>query len=561
MGAYTNANSDTRSPTVTSETRNPWALLGRMPTTTNSLMPSTKLDAISVTTGSVKKRSLPCRPRMAKPDMTVPLLFFLFFQTEHTLAAPPAAQGPRDTQETRRRHTAHHSPAISTVFTFRRSRCTGTPPTMGEDMHHRARPRDKGTGMGLFSRHHDDDYVSPFDVDDSPAYISIDSQTSQVDEPAYQQPKIARSENTQTENARSKTTQSKSDRKPGGATKRQRRSWVAVIAIIVFALGSNLVAHIISAGGSSDSDDSSYSFKSPSQGNKPTRVKTGETTSFGNRKATVTIAKATTGPTDYDGHKTVIITYHWKNTGDANTTFGELAMDLQVYQSGIGLNKTYLYSRGGSSIEGYKTQSDDIKIAKGEESDATIAYQLNDATGDLYVVANQATRYHEGIVSAFKAPTSGTQYEQVQPDDIAPAPKATEAEKRKMKRISSYSGDALVSIDDVTTAPDDYQGRHTIIVTITWVNQSEANEPLSNAAKLTVTQDGSQLEMNYYTEPPLPQGYENMSFSRSVQPGVLAKATVSYVVEDPGQPVTVRLSSTYGGNDMVTKKMTPRKVE
>lgn len=466
-------------------------------------------------------------------------------------------------------------------------------------MHHRARPRDKGTGMGLFSRHHDDDYVSPFDVDDSPAYISIDSQTSQVDEPAYQQPKSGRispdadrrrpagkpaapspadepdgpartgagdaplnpSYNGHPYRGGYGHVQSKSDRKPGGATKRQRRSWVAVIAIIVFALGSNLVSHIISTGGSSDSDDSSYSFKSPSQDNKPTRVKTGETTSFGNRKATVTIAKATTGPTDHDGHKTVIITYHWKNTGDANTTFGELAMDLQVYQSGIGLNKTYLHSRGGSSIEGYKTQSDDIKIAKGEESDATIAYQLNDATGDLYVVANQATRYHEGIVSAFKAPTSGTQYEQVQPDDIAPAPKAAEAEKRKMKRISSYSGDALVSIDDVTTGPDDYQGRHTIIVTITWVNQSEANEPLSNAAKLTVTQDGSQLEMNYYTEPPLPQGYENMSFSRSVQPGVLAKATVSYVVEDPGQPVTVRLSSTYGSNDMVTKKMTPRKVE
>lgn len=70
------ANSDTRLPTVTSETRNPWAMSGRMPTTTKSLMPSTKLDAISVTAGSVKKRSLPCRPRMAEPDMTVPLLFF-----------------------------------------------------------------------------------------------------------------------------------------------------------------------------------------------------------------------------------------------------------------------------------------------------------------------------------------------------------------------------------------------------------------------------------------------------------------------------------------------------
>lgn len=70
------ANRDTRLPTVTSETRNPWAMSGRMPTTTKSLMPSTKLDAISVATGSVKKRSLPCHPRMAEPDMTVPLLFF-----------------------------------------------------------------------------------------------------------------------------------------------------------------------------------------------------------------------------------------------------------------------------------------------------------------------------------------------------------------------------------------------------------------------------------------------------------------------------------------------------
>lgn len=357
------ANRDTRLPTVTSETRNPWAMSGRMPTTTKSLMPSTKLDAISVTAGSVKKRSLPCRPRMAEPDMTVPLLLFLL---------------PDGTY-------------ISGTS------CRARPPSPADEPGGPAR-----TGAG--------------DASLNPSYNGHPYRGGYGH------------------------VQSKSDRKPGGATKRQRRSWVAVIAIIVFALGSNLVSHIISTGGSSDSDDSSHSFKSPSQDNKPTRVKTGETTSFSNRKATVTIAKATTGPTDYDGHKTVIITYHWKNTGDANTTFGELAMDLQAYQSGIGLNKTYLHSRGGSSIEGHKTQSNDIKIAKGEESDATIAYQLNDATGDLYVIANQATRYHEGIMSAFKAPTSGTQYEQVQPDDIAPAPKSTEAEKRKMKRISSYSG-------------------------------------------------------------------------------------------------------------------------
>ena len=56
-GAYTNANSDTRLPTVTSDTFKPAAISGRMPTTMNSLMPSMKLSEISTITGRLKNRS------------------------------------------------------------------------------------------------------------------------------------------------------------------------------------------------------------------------------------------------------------------------------------------------------------------------------------------------------------------------------------------------------------------------------------------------------------------------------------------------------------------------
>ena len=58
QGAYTNAKMATRLPTVTSETLSPDAMSGRMPTTTNSLMPSMKLAKIRMVTGRLKKRSV-----------------------------------------------------------------------------------------------------------------------------------------------------------------------------------------------------------------------------------------------------------------------------------------------------------------------------------------------------------------------------------------------------------------------------------------------------------------------------------------------------------------------
>ena len=58
QGAYTNAKMATRLPTVTSETLSPAAMSGRMPTTTNSLMPNMKLAKIRMVTGRLKKRSV-----------------------------------------------------------------------------------------------------------------------------------------------------------------------------------------------------------------------------------------------------------------------------------------------------------------------------------------------------------------------------------------------------------------------------------------------------------------------------------------------------------------------
>ena len=76
-GAYTKANRDTRLPTVTSDIFRSAAMSGRMPTMMNSLMPSMKLDAMSITTGRLKNRSfampyLPSTPEHQSIDVTNP---------------------------------------------------------------------------------------------------------------------------------------------------------------------------------------------------------------------------------------------------------------------------------------------------------------------------------------------------------------------------------------------------------------------------------------------------------------------------------------------------------
>ena len=78
-GAYTKANRDTRLPTVTSDIFRSAAMSGRMPTTMNSLMPSMKLDAMRITTGRLKNRSLSIRTFPLSASVRIPLFVSRYF--------------------------------------------------------------------------------------------------------------------------------------------------------------------------------------------------------------------------------------------------------------------------------------------------------------------------------------------------------------------------------------------------------------------------------------------------------------------------------------------------
>lgn len=460
--------------------------------------------------------------------------------------------------------------------------------------------------MGWFGKH-DDGYVSPFDVDDSPAYVDFTSaddisndthddtrketpaRRQQVDsassassqqQTSYQQKPVAPSareqqhrqrqtdiarksvqRNQQTVNNQryQQNTRTNTTGRGNGSKKETKKSgakgfWIGVL-IVVFVFASKIGPRIYNGtlfdGGQDSGPSSSFTWNA-SSATKPTKEKTGKIASYGGMSATLTIVKATAGPNDSYGKPTVIVTYHWRNTGEKATTFGSFAMELNVFQKGVGLIRTSVYNSDSTPAAGYSPRSTDITVNPGAQSDATIAYQLRDKTSDLYVEANKADRLSEGVVSAFSIADGGSTFKQIDSTPLREAPQASSEELKPLKPINSYSAKMLASITNVARGPDDYRGNPTIIVTIDWVNKSEDAEPLSNAAELTVTQNGLKLDHNYYATP-MPAGYEELSFSRSAQPGALARSTVSFRLNDVDHPVKVTLASRYGGDGSITK--------
>ncbi|KAB7790470.1 DUF5067 domain-containing protein [Bifidobacterium leontopitheci] len=475
--------------------------------------------------------------------------------------------------------------------------------------------------MGLFGKH-DDGYVSPFDVDDAPAYVDFSSadgvsddthdathatdaasrhgsvdastsarrdraqqaasvspnqQTSDHQTPYQQTPaEPSRRERQRTQRqsnvaqqavqrnrqavkqaSRNRTTGHGGTRQTSASSKRNGKGVWIVALIVVIIFSTKLPQLVIGSlfGGGSDSDSSSFSssaWNGPSHDDKPTKEKTGRVATYDGDSAEVTIAKAAAGPNDIAGQPTVIVTYHWRNTGEKTTTFSSFVMDRNVFQHGEGLIPTTLYNTKDSPIAGYDPRSTDTKVRAGEELDTTIAYRLIDKTTDLFVEANEADSLSEGIVSAFAISNDGTTFTQIDSTPLRKAPQASAEERKPLKPIHSYSADVLASITNVTRGPNDYNDNPTIIVTIDWVNTSEASEQLTSAADLTVTQNGRELDANYYMAP-WPDGYEELSDTRRAQPGALARSTVSYKLDDANAPVKVTLKSRYGGHDTVTR--------
>ena len=79
---------------------------------------------------------------------------------------------------------------------------------------------------------------------------------------------------------------------------------------------------------------------------------------------------------DYQGNPIVIVTYSFTNNGDEAAAF-YLSLEDEVYQDGIGLNKSYVVADSAN----YSSDNQSKSIKKGATLDVEVAYELNDAAG------------------------------------------------------------------------------------------------------------------------------------------------------------------------------------
>lgn len=100
----------------------------------------------------------------------------------------------------------------------------------------------------------------------------------------------------------------------------------------------------------------------------------------------------------YDGKSAVIVTYGYTNNKDTATSF-TVAVQDNVFQNGIGLNKAYLLDDSAN----YSSDNQTKDIKKGATLDVEVAYELNDSTTDIVVEVEEFLSFKDfKITKTFK---------------------------------------------------------------------------------------------------------------------------------------------------------------
>ena len=95
--------------------------------------------------------------------------------------------------------------------------------------------------------------------------------------------------------------------------------------------------------------------------------------------------------TDYEGDKIVIVKYVFTNNKDEEGAAFNLAFMDEVYQDGVGLNKSYFVADSAK----YDDESQSKKIKKGSSIDVEVAYELNDETTDIEVEVSEFISFND----------------------------------------------------------------------------------------------------------------------------------------------------------------------
>lgn len=371
-----------------------------------------------------------------------------------------------------------------------------------------------------------------------------------------------------TANAKAESASQSSFRKPNPVVARQnakqphkkRRGfiWVIIVCAVVWGLvgplfdsGSDWFAsfgrswHSLVADDGNSTDDGTITDDSSGDGTTDGTASTPSTVertgsvldASGNSKGTVTIAGAKSGPTDYYGRSTVIVSYEWTNTSDKALTFDALAWP-EVYQNGLQLGQI-TFSRD-RNVPGYDADSMQTDVAPGESLTTTLAYSLRAGFTPIYVQSDRDARYNLSplVVSGFTPNGDGT-WTQVEFDSLPTPPQATDGDRKGMTTIGSDEYDTMtLRLAGIRRGPTtDFDDEPTAIVSIDWINESNVSESLSGYGKVEIKQHGVKLENAYYMDPP--DGFVDNAYMLNVRPGL--KTTVDYavVLRDETSPITV----------------------
>ncbi|QTB90562.1 DUF5067 domain-containing protein [Bifidobacterium saguini] len=296
------------------------------------------------------------------------------------------------------------------------------------------------------------------------------------------------------------------------------------------------------SGNASDDDYSSStdSSNSTDDGSYQTVEKTSDVLDVsGKPQGVLTIASAKSGPNDFTGRPTVIVTFNWTNTSKKALAFDTLTHP-EVYQNGLQLGEI-TFSKS-TEVSGYSYESAQTEVKPGSEFNTTLAFTLRDKSSPIYVQSDRSTWYRESplIVSAFtpNSDVSDGPWTQVNTSTLAPVPQATESDRKNMKTLGKTEYDQFFyALAGAQRGPADAMDNPSAIVSIDWINDTGNNASLSYFGDVSVTQNGVKLDNAYYLTNP--EGFVDNGHILNSQPGV--KATVQYAVElrDETSPITV----------------------
>lgn len=114
------------------------------------------------------------------------------------------------------------------------------------------------------------------------------------------------------------------------------------------------------------------------QGSGTVESGTADTTAIGKYKVDI---KSCRLAKSYDDKDVVIVKYGFTNVSNDTAASFSSAIEDEVFQNGIGLNKAYVLSDDAN----FSTDNQSKEIKKGATLDVEVAYELNDSTTDINV--------------------------------------------------------------------------------------------------------------------------------------------------------------------------------